>query len=205
MPTKPIPNLELLELVESLLVAPYCAILRYYRCDTPYRAILFQGKSTPPKWCDTPPWYLVSHRHICAIPHFATYRAIIVQYCTKTSTKEFCDTIAASIAQCEKYRYWASKESLVRSGKVGPSSGRECRDSKESRDCPQRREPFCNDHPAARGVRQKESDKKMTKKGDRSVRESDREATKNEKEMIELLLPTPFCGTLSPKNLLRLF
>ena len=25
------------------LVAPYRAILRYYRCDTPYRAILFQG------------------------------------------------------------------------------------------------------------------------------------------------------------------
>ena len=43
--------------------------------------------STPPKWCDTPPWYLVSHRHICAIPHFATYRAIIVRYPMKTSTK----------------------------------------------------------------------------------------------------------------------
>ena len=87
------------------LVAPYRAILRYYRCDTPYRAILFQGGCTPPKWCDTPPWYLVSHRHICAIPHFATYRAIIVRYPTKTSTKENCDTIAASIARYEKYRY----------------------------------------------------------------------------------------------------
>ena len=55
-------------------------------------------------------WHLVSHRHIrfCAIPHFATYRAIIVRYPTKTSTKEFCDTIAASIARYEKYRYWAS-------------------------------------------------------------------------------------------------
>ena len=56
-----------------------------------------------------PLWYLVSHRHICAIPHFATYRAIIVRYPTKTSTEEFCDTIAASIARYEKYRYWASK------------------------------------------------------------------------------------------------
>ena len=27
----------------SGLVAPYRAILRYYRCDTPYRAILLQG------------------------------------------------------------------------------------------------------------------------------------------------------------------
>ena len=31
-----------------------------------------------------------------------------VRYPTKTSTKEFCDTIAASIARYEKYRYWAS-------------------------------------------------------------------------------------------------
>ena len=38
-------------------------------------------------------------QRICAIPHFATYRAILVRYPTKTSTKEFCDTIAASIAR----------------------------------------------------------------------------------------------------------
>ena len=56
-----------------------------------------------------PPWHLVSHRHICAIPPFATYRAIIVRYPTKTSTKEFCDTIARSIARYEKYRCWFSK------------------------------------------------------------------------------------------------
>ena len=71
----------------------------------------FWEVSTLPKWCDTPPWYLVSHRHICAIPHFATYRVIIVRYPTKTSTREFCDTIAANIARYEKYRYWASKRS----------------------------------------------------------------------------------------------
>ena len=51
-----------------------------------------------------PPWFLVLHRHICAIPRFATYRAIIVRYPIKTSTKEFCDTIATSIARYEKYR-----------------------------------------------------------------------------------------------------
>ena len=39
---------------------------------------------TPPRWCDTPPWYLVSPGHICAIPHFATYRAIFVRYPMKT-------------------------------------------------------------------------------------------------------------------------
>ena len=67
------------------------------------RVALPQNGAIPPPWC------LVSHRHICAIPHFATYRAIIVRYPTKTSTKEFCDTIAAGIARYEKYRYWASK------------------------------------------------------------------------------------------------
>ena len=36
-------------------------------------------------------------RDNCAIPH-------------KTSTKEFCDTIATNIAQYEKYRCWASKK-----------------------------------------------------------------------------------------------
>ena len=54
-------------------------------------------------------WFLVSHRHICAIPHFATYRVIAVRYPTKTSMEEFCDTIAASIARYQKYRCWASK------------------------------------------------------------------------------------------------
>ena len=65
--------------------------------------------STRPKWCDTPPWYLASHRHICAMPHFATHRAIVVQYPTKPSTNEFCNAIAISIARYEKYRCWASK------------------------------------------------------------------------------------------------
>ena len=51
---------------------------------------------------------LVSHTHICAIPHFAAYRAIIVRYPTTTSTKDICDTIATCIARYEKYRCWAS-------------------------------------------------------------------------------------------------
>ena len=43
---------------------------------------LVREVGTPPRWCDTPPppWYLVSHRYICAIPHFATFCAILVQY-----------------------------------------------------------------------------------------------------------------------------
>ena len=67
-------------------MAPYRAILRYYRCDTPYCAILFRGGlHYPQDGAIPPPWYLVSHRHIFAIPLFATYRAIIVRYPTKTS------------------------------------------------------------------------------------------------------------------------
>ena len=59
-----------------------------------------------------PPWYFVSHRHICARPPFATYRATIVRSPpspTITSTKQFCDTIATSIARYKKHRCWASK------------------------------------------------------------------------------------------------
>ena len=100
---------------EMRFIYPYRATLRYYRCDTPHIAgCFFREVSTPPIWCDTPPpLYLVSHRHICAIPHFATYRVIIVRSPpppTKTSTKEFCDTIATSIARYEEYRCWASEE-----------------------------------------------------------------------------------------------
>ena len=48
--------------------------------------------------CDTP-FFNIS-RDNCAIPHK-----------NLTGTKEFCDTIAASIARYGKYRYWASKSS----------------------------------------------------------------------------------------------
>ena len=77
---------------------------------------LLREVSTPQKWCDTPPWHLVSHRHICAIPHFATYRATIVRYPTRTSMKEFCDTIATHIERYEKYRCWASKRDMRMTG-----------------------------------------------------------------------------------------
>ena len=50
----------------------------------------------------SPPRHLASHRHICATPHFGTYRSIVVRYHTKTSTKEFArDTTATSIARYE--------------------------------------------------------------------------------------------------------
>ena len=63
------------------VVASYRAMLRY-----PIAAILhipchFLTKvCNSPELCDTSPWYLFSHRHICAITHFATHRAIIVRY-----------------------------------------------------------------------------------------------------------------------------
>ena len=90
-------------------MAPYRAVLRYYRRDSPYRAILFKEGERSPNMVRYP-WYLVSYRHIGAVPRFAAYRAIIVRYPIKTSTKEFCDTITTSIARYEKYRSWASKK-----------------------------------------------------------------------------------------------
>ena len=73
------------------------------------RCCLREVRAAPPKWCDPPPWHLVSHRRIFAIPHFATYCAIMVRYPIKTSAKEFCDTIATSIARYEKYRCCSSR------------------------------------------------------------------------------------------------
>ena len=94
-------------------IAPKCLVAPYRtnRCDTPYRAIpqSFREVNTPPKWCNTPHVYLVSHRRICAISHFATYRAVIVRYPLQTSLKEFCDTITRSISRYEKkFRCWAT-------------------------------------------------------------------------------------------------
>ena len=38
----------------------------------------FSGRFVLPQNCAIPPpWYLVSHRHICVIPHFETYHAIM--------------------------------------------------------------------------------------------------------------------------------
>ena len=48
----------------------------------------FSQRSTLPQNCAIP-WCLVSHMHICAIPHVATYRPIIMRYPIKTSTKSF--------------------------------------------------------------------------------------------------------------------
>ena len=75
---RPFPNGSLKRRPLSIsLVAPYRAILRYHRCDTPYRTILLQGSrlTAPQDGAITLPWCLVSHRHICgAMPHCATYR-----------------------------------------------------------------------------------------------------------------------------------
>ena len=51
------------------LVAPYRAILRYYRCDTPYRSILFKGGQHSPKMVRKPPLLLsFTQAHLCDTP-----------------------------------------------------------------------------------------------------------------------------------------
>ena len=86
---------------------------------------LLRKVGTPQKWCDTPTWYLVvSRRHICATPHVATYRAVIVRYCNKTSMKDFAIT---SIARYEKYRCWGSK------GETGKTKGKSPNQRKQNK------------------------------------------------------------------------
>ena len=91
-----------------MLVAPCRAMLLYCRCDTPYGAIPFSGRLAPPQMVRHPPWYLVRQAHLCDTPFCYIWRhtcAIPI----KTNTKDFCDTIATSIARHEKYRCQASK------------------------------------------------------------------------------------------------
>ena len=58
-------------------IARYCDTIAAIPHITRY---FLREVSISRKWCDTPPpWYLMLHRHICAIPHFATYRAIILR------------------------------------------------------------------------------------------------------------------------------
>ena len=102
------PNIRLSEIGDlfsgciAYFVAPYRAILRYYRCDTPYRYFLTEVSTLP--CCDTPSLVLG-----CAQAHLCDTRFCNVSHddCAippppkkkKTSTKEFCDTIAASIGK----------------------------------------------------------------------------------------------------------
>ena len=89
------------------LVAPYGAMLRYYRCDTPYRAILSKGGQQSPKMVRYPPIILsFAQAHLCDTPFCNVSRdnCAIRHNLLKTNTKEFCDTIATSIARYEKYR-----------------------------------------------------------------------------------------------------
>ena len=58
----------------------------------------FMEVGTPTKWCGTPPWYLVSHRQICAIPHFAAHRTTIVRYPTKIGALK----TTSAVLKCSK-------------------------------------------------------------------------------------------------------
>ena len=51
-------------------------------------------------------------------------------------------------------------------------------------------------HPAAKGVQQKESGKKVTKKVTKVSEKVTESVPKTKKKVIELLLPRSFCGTL---------
>ena len=96
-------------------MAPYRAILRYYRCDTPYRVIIFKGGWHSPKMVRyPPPWYLsLTKAYLCDTTFCNISCDDGANPPKKTSTKEFCDTIATSIARYEKYRCWASKHPLI--------------------------------------------------------------------------------------------
>ena len=93
---------------------PYIA--RY--CDTiaaiPHISRYFLREvSIPPSWCATPHCYLVSHRHICAIPHVAMYCAIVVRYPPPTKQARNYFVILSLQVSCDMKsiatQYWGSK------------------------------------------------------------------------------------------------
>ena len=54
-----------------MLVAPYCTMLECYCCETHVARYLSREVTTPPKWCDTPPWVLnFTQAHLCDTPFF---------------------------------------------------------------------------------------------------------------------------------------
>ena len=63
------------------LVAAYRAILRHYRRDTPIWRDTFSGRvaALPRMVSYSPPWHLVSQRHLCLYPILQGYRAILVR------------------------------------------------------------------------------------------------------------------------------
>ena len=77
--------------LSTCLVTPKHAILQYCRCYTLSTAMPFQGGQHFPKMVryTSPAWHLASHRHICAIPHFVTYHAIIPRYPLKQARRSF--------------------------------------------------------------------------------------------------------------------
>ena len=76
------------------------------------------------RW-DSLPWHLVSHRHICAIPHFATYGALdIVQCPIKSSTEESCDTIATTWWTFRIFFIFFSRRGRVKGESEAPGGGR---------------------------------------------------------------------------------
>ena len=84
----------------------YRAILRYYRCDTPYRAILFKGGDQSPKMVRNPPLVLgLTKARLCDTPFcYVSRDNCAIAHLKKASTKEFFffDAIATNLARYEK-------------------------------------------------------------------------------------------------------
>ena len=92
------------------LVAPYRAILPYLSLRYPISRDTFSGRLAAPQMVRYSPMLLsFTQAHLCDTPFCNISREKLCDTPTKTSTKSFCDTIAASIARYEKYRCWASK------------------------------------------------------------------------------------------------
>ena len=95
------------EAIHMHLVVPHRAILRYYRCDTPYRAILCQGLSIPQNddftqahLCDTA--FCNISRDNCAIPHKNKHKRVLqyYRYNYRYKYRVSCDMKVSLLSTC---------------------------------------------------------------------------------------------------------
>ena len=82
---------------------PYRAILRYYCCDTPYRAIPFRGVSAPQNGAIPPPPLALSftEAHLCDIPFCYISHDNCAIHHKNEHQRIVSDTVARTIAWCE--------------------------------------------------------------------------------------------------------
>ena len=104
------------------LVAPYRAILRYYRCECPVSRDTFEGSQHSPKMVRYPPPLVLSfsQAHLCDTPFCYVSRDMCAIPTLKQGRKSVAILSQQKFVRYEKYRCWVS---MLKSGSSGWKDG----------------------------------------------------------------------------------